>query len=81
MEGLGQYSMFLWLVHPQGGNISRTKAIVGVRRGRNWWSQDEGFALFLILDRLTQPKSWIKNMFSYKTESVMSLIYKFYFFT
>jgi len=48
MEGLGQYSMFLWLKHPKGGNIKREIAIEGVRRGGKWWSQDEGFALFLI---------------------------------
>jgi hypothetical protein len=74
MEGLGQYSMFLWLKHPKGGNITRERAIEGVRRGGKWWSQDEGFALFLILDKLTIPKNWAKDMFGYKTESVTSLI-------
>lgn len=74
MEGLGQYSMFLWLKHPKGGNIKREIAIEGVRRGGKWWSQDEGFALFLILDRLTVPKNWARDMFGDKTESVTGLI-------
>jgi hypothetical protein len=74
MEGLGQYSMFLWLKHPKGGNIKREIAIEGVRRGGKWWSQDEGFALFLILDKLTLPKNWAKDMFGDKTESVTVLI-------
>lgn len=74
MEGLGQYSMFLWLTHPKGGNIKKENAIKGVRRGGKWWSQDEGFALFLILDGLTSPKSWLKGMFGSGTESVVSLI-------
>ena len=74
MEGLGQYSMFLWLVHPKGGDIKREIAIEGVRRGGKWWSQDEGFALFLILDKLTIPKSWARDMFGDKTESVTVLI-------
>jgi hypothetical protein len=74
MEGLGQYSMFLWLTHPKGGNIKREIAIKGVRRGGKWWSQDEGFALFLILDNLTPPKNWVQGMFGDKTESVINLI-------
>lgn len=76
MEGLGQYSMFLWLTHPQGGNIKRETAIEGVRRGGRWWSQDEGFALFLILDKLTLTKNWAKDMFGSKTESVIELIHR-----
>lgn len=74
MEGLGQYSMFLWLKHPKGGNIKRDIAIEGIRRGGKWWSQDEGFALFLILDKLTAPKNWARNMFGENTESVTVLI-------
>ena len=73
MEGLGQYSMFLWLKHPKGGNKKREIAIEGVRRGGKWWSQDEGFALFLILDKLTQSKNWAKDMFGDKTESIIAL--------
>lgn len=76
MEGLGQYSMFLWLKHPKGGNIKREIAIEGVRRGGKWWSQDEGFALFLNLDKLTLSKIWARDMFGDKTESVTDLIIK-----
>ena len=74
MEGLGQYSMFVWLTHPRGGNIKRELAIKGVRRGGKWWSQDEGFALFLILERLSPPRNWGKGMFGRETESVIDLI-------
>lgn len=77
MEGFGQYSMFLWLKHPKGGNIKRETAIEGVRRGGKWWSQDEGLALFLILDQLTLTKNWAKSMFGDSTESVTELIYKY----
>lgn len=74
IEGLGQYSMFLWLTHPRGGNIKREMAIKGVRRGGKWWSQDEGFALFLILEKLSPPGKWGKGMFGSETESVVDLI-------
>lgn len=77
MEGLGQYSTFLWLTNPRGGNIKREIAIEGIRRGGKWWSQDEGFALFLILDKLTLPENWAGDMFGDKTESVTSLIDRF----
>jgi hypothetical protein len=75
MEGLGQYTMYVWLVHPRGANISKDIAIEGVRRGGKWWSQDEGFALFLILDKLAGADTWAGKMFGDKTtESVTFLI-------
>lgn len=77
MEGLGQYSMYLWLIHPDGGNLKKEVAIKGVRRGKNWWSQDEGFALFLILDNLSKSKKWAKEMFGDNVVSVNTLIEKF----
>lgn len=76
MEGLGQYAMYRWLIHPKGANIKIATAIEGVRRKKNRWSQDEGFALFLILDKLTNPANWAKEMFGDKTEDVRSLINK-----
>jgi hypothetical protein len=78
MEGLGQYSMYLWLTHAEGGNIKKEVAIEGVRRSKKWWSQDEGFALFLILDRLATPDKWAKEMFGNNPESVTVLINKLY---
>ena len=77
MEGLGQYAMFLWLTHPDGGNITRDIAIEGVRRGGKWWSQDEGFALFLILDKLAVPEKWVRPMYGDKTESITELFNRF----
>lgn len=32
MEGMGQYTMYLWLIHLQGGNINPSTALAGVRR-------------------------------------------------
>jgi hypothetical protein len=76
MEGLGQYSMYVWLIHPKGANLQKETSIEGVRRKGKWWSQDEGFALFLILDQLQKPEYWAKNMFGDSTESVIELIEK-----
>lgn len=74
MEGLGQYSMYLWLTDPRGGNIENDLAIQGVRRGGKWWSQVEGFALFLVLGKLKAPDAWARDMFGDKIDSVIDLI-------
>ena len=76
MEGLGQYLIYVWLTHPNGGNIRKDVAIEGVRRKRKSWSQDEGFALFLILDQLLEPKKWVKQMFGNKVESIINLVHR-----
>jgi len=74
MEGLGQYSMYLWLIDPKGGKIDKNIAVTGVRRNKKWWSQDEGLALFLILERLMKPEIWAKKMFGTKTATATELI-------
>ena len=74
MEGLGQYSMYAWLVHPKGGNLSKETALRGVRRGGKWWSQEEGMALFLVLEKLLLPHQGAAAMFGTKTVSVIELI-------
>ena len=74
MEGLGQFTMYVWLIHPKGGNIPADIALKGVRRGGRSWSQEEGLALFLILEKLSKPERWCKLMFGNKTESVIELI-------
>ncbi|MGU3373885.1 hypothetical protein [Chryseobacterium sp. M5A1_1a] len=74
MEGMGQYSMYIWLIHPKGGRIDKSIAQDGVRRNKKWWSQDEGLALFLVLERLKAPESWAKNMFGSKAITVIELI-------
>nr|WP_315029124.1 hypothetical protein [uncultured Chryseobacterium sp.] len=74
MEGLGQYSMYLWLIDSRGAKVDKNRAIEGVRRNKKWWSQDEGLVLFLILERLKKPEAWAKEMFGTKTATVTELI-------
>lgn len=52
MEGMGQLLIYRYLRSPEGGAAGEAEAIEGVRRGRRWWSQDEGLALMLVVDRL-----------------------------
>ncbi|MEO7444579.1 MAG: hypothetical protein ABIT96_11470 [Ferruginibacter sp.] len=74
MEGVGQFSMYAWLVHPEGANISSGVALKGVRRGGRWWSQEEGLALILALSTLNSPKEWGKLMFGETVITARKLI-------
>ncbi|MEP7377368.1 MAG: hypothetical protein ABI675_28455 [Chitinophagaceae bacterium] len=74
MEGLGQYTMYAWLVHPRGGNIAAETALKGVRRGGRSWSQEEGLSLLLLLDKLYRSSQWAAQMFGNETISVVELI-------
>lgn len=77
MEGLGQYSMYAWFVHPKGGNMPADLVTKGVRRGKKQWSQDEGFALFLLLEKYASPEKWGAGMFANKVTSVKELLVKY----
>ena len=73
MEGLGQYMIVAWLIHPEGGNLSMDVAVNTARRGKKWWSQDEGLALFLVLSKISQP-DWANDMFSTNPKTVIELL-------
>lgn len=52
MEGMGQWLIWRYLLSPAGGGHAPEQALAAVRRGRGQWSQDEGLALILVVDRL-----------------------------
>lgn len=74
MEGLGQFTMYAWLTNKDGGGLPVDVAIAGVRRGKKIWSQDEGFALFLLLAQNSEPRNWAREMFGNKSESVIDFL-------
>jgi len=74
MEGIGQYTMYAWLIHPKGGNIPVEAALKAARRGGKSWSQEEGLSLFLILSKLTKPDKFADLMFGNETVSIIELI-------
>jgi hypothetical protein len=53
MEGAGNWAAWAWLTHPQGGRLSQADATAFIRGGGQHWSQDEGLAIMLALERLT----------------------------
>lgn len=75
MEGLGQYLMYVWFTHPKGANIAKEVALKGTRRGGKYWSQEEGFALFLVLEQFAKPQ-WAKKMFGREVITVLEVIEK-----
>lgn len=48
MEGMGQLLIYRYF----RGFEEYAPAVEGVRRGGKWWSQDEGLAIMLVVDRL-----------------------------
>jgi hypothetical protein len=52
MEGVGQWLSYAWTTAPFGRALPRDAALREVRRGGSQWTQDEGLALFLTIDRL-----------------------------
>jgi len=73
MEGIGQYAAVAWLMHPKGGNLSYDSAIKGFRGKRAWWSQEEGLAMFLVLNKLGK-QNWNKIMFDKKPTIITELL-------
>lgn len=52
MEGMGQWMIWRYFRSSEGGGYSPDQALPAVRRGGRQWSQDEGLALILVVDRL-----------------------------
>lgn len=52
MEGMGQWLIYRHFVSPEGGTVPDEQALRAVRRDGRWWSQEEGLALMLVVDRL-----------------------------
>jgi hypothetical protein len=62
MEGLGQWTAYAWFTDKQGPGLDPAKVLPEVRRKRNRWTQDEGLAIFLVVDRLVP--NWQKQAFA-----------------
>jgi hypothetical protein len=73
MEGLGQFAAVAWLIHPHGGNIPFGTAVEGFRRKRNQWSQEEGLAMYLVLNKL-EHIDWRKDIFGSHPKCVTELL-------
>jgi hypothetical protein len=71
-EGAGQWTAYQWLVHPRGGAQPPAEVMARFTRGR-WWSQTEGFALVLALDRIVGPR-WKQHAYGDGAKTVLEML-------
>lgn len=72
MEGAAQWTAYAWLAHPEGGAMEPEKAVAKMLGRRRWWAQDEGLALFLVVDRLLPE--WPSLVFGQKSAGALELL-------
>ena len=51
-EGSGQWVAYRWEVDPRGGGVKPDAILDRIRQRQHWWTQREGFAAFMALERL-----------------------------
>lgn len=52
LEGSGQWAGYSWLTDPKGAGLSQETAMAGFGKRSKWWTQKQGLAMFLAIDRL-----------------------------
>lgn len=72
MEGSAQWAGYAWLVDAKGANLPRAVVVRSFTKGK-WWSQVEGFAMFLALDRLTGG-SWRAHAFGNGSKTLIEML-------
>lgn len=72
MEGAAQWAGYAWLVGRNGANRSAERALPLFRRGGRQWSQDEGLAIFLVVDRLLP--GWHERVFTAAPATALDLL-------
>lgn len=71
-EGAGQWTGYQWLVHPRGGAQPPAEVMARFTRGRQW-SQTEGFALVMALDRIAGP-GWKRHAYGDGARTVLEML-------
>lgn len=71
-EGAGQWVAYQWMVHPDGGGATPAEVMPRFARGR-WWSQTEGFAVVMAVDRIVGP-AWKRHAFGDGEQTVLETL-------
>jgi hypothetical protein len=71
-EGAGQWTGYQWLVHPRGGAQPAADILARFTSGRQW-SQTEGFAVVMALDRIAGP-GWKRHAFGDGARTVLEML-------
>ncbi len=72
-EGSGQWAGYQWVIHPHGANAAADVALPNFARRSRWWSQNEGLAIALVLDRLGGP-SWKRHAFGDGAQTLLEML-------
>ncbi|MHB0972484.1 MAG: hypothetical protein ACYC7A_22600 [Thermoanaerobaculia bacterium] len=71
-EGAGQWVAHQWLVHPRSGAQPPDEVLARFTKDRHW-SQTEGFAVVMALDRIAGP-GWKKHAFGEEPRTVQEML-------
>jgi hypothetical protein len=72
LEGVAQWAAYRWIIDRKGANADVGMALPQIRRGGRQWSQDEGLAIYLIVDRLVP--NWQKRTFADRPATALQLL-------
>jgi hypothetical protein len=73
LEGSAQWAAYRWLTDARGGAVDPRAAFGSFGWRGRWWSQNEGFALFMALDRLA-PGQWRRHAFGDGAKTVLQMV-------
>jgi hypothetical protein len=71
-EGAGQWTGYQWLIHPRGGAQPAADVMTRFTKGRQW-SQTEGFAVVMALDRIVGP-GWKRHAYGDGAKTVLEML-------
>jgi len=72
-EGSAQWLGYQWVVSAEGDNVAVAEAMPGFAQRSRWWSQKEGFALFMAIDRLTHG-AWRAEVFGSGERTALQIL-------
>jgi hypothetical protein len=71
-EGAGQWVAYQWQIHPRGGAQAPAEVLPRFARGSSW-TQTEGFAIALALDRIVGP-AWKRHAYGDGERTILEML-------
>jgi len=72
VEGAAQWAGYSWLISSGGASLDESTAMKEFGRRSRFWSQNQGLALFLVLDRFSED--WKKAVYGDGSRTVLELL-------
>lgn len=72
LEGVASFAAYAWMTSPTGGKLSRDIALTQLRDKDSVWSQTEGLAILLVVDRLTP--NWRTRAFAAQPATALEML-------